>query len=156
MGIGVDFYWFNKVYQVILFCCQQKVNGISHMFFSLLSTLILYWFVCYFFFSLAISLYDSYSFLFLQLYHSFWGAAVSQLPPGVRQQYALCVADHLQPREQNQSGLQRSQHGETVWLPLHQGWGKGSVKIQAVVLDCFEALCATLPIDLPISHCACQ
>lgn len=65
-------------------------------------------------FSLWLSLYDSYSFLFLQLYHSFWGAAVSQLPPGVRQQYALCVADHLQPREQNQSGLQRSQHGETV------------------------------------------
>ncbi len=46
---------------------------------------------------LSISLYHSYSFLFLQLYHSIRGATVSQLPSGVRQQYALRVADHHQP-----------------------------------------------------------
>lgn len=79
-------------------------------------------------FSLFISLHLVSSFLFLQLYYSIWGTAVSQLPPGVRQQYALCMADHLQPRESNQSGFQRPQHGETVWLPLDQGWWKGSTK----------------------------
>lgn len=44
----------------------------------------------------SVSLHHIYSFLFLQLYHSVRGAAVSQLPSGVRQQYALRVADHHQ------------------------------------------------------------
>lgn len=56
----------------------------------------------------------SHSLLFLQLHHSVRSAALSELPPGVRQQHALRVADHLQPREPNQSGLQRPQHGEAV------------------------------------------
>lgn len=91
--------------------------------------------------SLCLSLFiTSYSFVFLQLHHSIWGAAVSQLPPGVRQQYALCVADHNQPWEPNQSGLQWPEHGETVWLPLHQGWGKGT-EIYCELLS--SALCTT-------------
>lgn len=70
--------------------------------------------LCFLYFSFSACLHNFYSFLFLQLHHAVWGAAVSQLPSRVRKQYALRVADHHQPREPNQSGLQRSQHGEAV------------------------------------------
>lgn len=104
-----------------------KIQAIILMSYFLLST----------FLSASIFI-TPYSFLFLQLHDSIWGTAVSQLPSGVRKQYALCVAYHYQPWEPDQSGFQRPEHGEAVWLPLDQRWGKGTGELQAVAPSYFQ------------------
>lgn len=89
-----------------------------------------------------LSFYHCYSFLFLQLHHSVRGAAHPKLSPGIRQQHALRVADHRQPREPHQSGLQRPQHGEAVRLPFNQGRREGKDP-QMELLELNQSTCTS-------------